>query len=1775
MPRPPRRRLFTDPSSTTTSESSPARRIRVQRERRARLRAAAAVGPEATPQPQVSPSIQSDNRRRQNRHSSRRHRGLPSGTPSDDESTPTSLAGVGPPFVSVLPSALLSSTHHYLVNIAMSRPVLFENHFSLPATKFVLKDFNDACKKFVLSRCSVCNCSRIAHVGDFRDGVCRACVKHKRENDVYVLSGDNDMNPFIHGYPFHLPTLSIIEELLISRVFVVMNCYRLNSNGDYGYRGHCLNIQMDISKQLELCSVLPHLPCDLPVFVIRLKHRRTIGSGKEFKVNLLKIRRWLEFLKRNHPGYADVDVDFGRFSELSRDADGVGDIDLVDHVQQVVEVENDQLDVRDHAEDGLDTVNNEVDNGPEQGGATGEHMLDTVDDIERGHLFVNSDRLNQNYDDTIRDLVEKRYGSSSNPMIVNVNGSYLSDYSTPGLQALAFPTLFPYGVGDCTRISRSVNVSTTVAIKHYLHISVYNPTTNMNFYPFAKHLRWMHWGQNMAERHRYLGQRKVFLRRNTRFENMSEENLRNIVFNKSDEYNDLIRSMQVYNANIVGSNSYFYKRRKELEALMECKGMPTAWFTFSAADNHWHDLHKLIYSNDDVYYNNIAYNDLDELQKLRFRVNTIRDYQHIVDEFFFKRAKTFLEHYFSDRCLNVEYFWFRVEYQARGTAHIHGCYKLKSDPGIAKLAEVVMDGRIAARTLALQGYDCPYVFDVFRTEKDIWVSSEELLCHGCNFAHEIDPTVESPDELREKVKKGIEAERIVCNYNDFLFTTYNPCPPSDANSDQRDDSTKFKQNVDNTHPANIDPELFYAMDEDSHFAHYCQLVNTVQRHKCSNYCCNNKEKKCRFGFPLMLIERTHLQLTQYLAKTSDGLYAVRYRIECLSKRNDRWLNSHCKVALCSWMANMDMRIVVDVGKVVEYLTKYVTKTEKSLSKGMKYFIRNVVTKNLDDGQTALQTIKKVMNRLLGNRLISRQETCHLINNLPLVSCSHNFVLVNLLACNELLQLDDVVTDDADLAVGDDVDVGNSERSRVLSLIEIYSVRNNTIHWVNINEIPTNIESVNLANFVTTFRVGIRGANKNKIMKQTTKKYVPVFYPNFSSSGDDNCYVNYCKLFMTKYKPWIEVPSNSWGGVDTSDAEIYEAFNMFVANLVELGISIPDQVRREVEYYNQVDHAYIHNIDPVVNEIDNNGISLTQTSNDNDIQRVNRSLTESLESVGDDDIYLKWNEEHNWYSPVHNYEYDILYYTDIFKLFVNRAKDNLVLSEFKHVCRSQLSGNQIVAHDLCVRYCSNDQFEGGLMLMWGMGGAGKSFVVNCIRTTMYTNLNKNVFVTSTTGLTANAINGSTIHSALNLPVGRRKFVNLSPDALKKYQDKFKDINLLVIDEFSMLRARELHYVNKRLKQIKHNENDFGGMLVLLVGDPGQLPPVAGTAVWDDKNSNSELDTYGCMLFRNLIDVVHLDVNLRLDMSDSNALYFDSFLKRLRNGKVTTDDFNKISRTCCCHRMGEVAFREKGFYSNDITTIFSTNAECNRANLKILSSLNSPVLRVRSINTGEVLNQNTADMMGLSSEIFLCVGCKVMLTTNVCTQLGLSNGTVCVVEDFIFNRGDNSTVPGNLPAVIFLSVLNNSYTGPSLFPSDPTRSNWIPLTPNVNHYSTYKNGLKVVSTRTMYPLKLCYSWTAWKCQGQTLNGKVVCNLGDKEKEDGLSYVIFSRVRRLDQIGIIDGLTLDRLTRKISNRISFKKRVQFEEEVLNTRTERTKLKYSELFGPITSGHYDSIFC
>ena len=53
--------------------------------------------------------------------------------------------------------------------------------------------------------------------------------------------------------------------------------------------------------------------------------------------------------------------------------------------------------------------------------------------------------------------------------------------------------------------------------------------------------------------------------------------------------------------------------------------------------------------------------------------------------------------------LDAEYVWFRIEYQKRGTAHAHGCARLKSDPGLVQLGEKVFAGKVAQRILQNSG----------------------------------------------------------------------------------------------------------------------------------------------------------------------------------------------------------------------------------------------------------------------------------------------------------------------------------------------------------------------------------------------------------------------------------------------------------------------------------------------------------------------------------------------------------------------------------------------------------------------------------------------------------------------------------------------------------------------------------------------------------------------------------------------------------------------------------------------------------------------------------------------------------------------------------------------------------------------------------------------------------------------------------------------------------------------------------------------------------------
>ena len=1694
----------------------------------------------------------------------------------------------------------LTSLNDCLKKLGGGEDVEYVDMSDHPSGDVCRNDFLNRCDTYYLRCCDKCKeASLVSCSGDHVQNVtCKRCRSDYRLNSLYLYGKENDMDPFKSGYVLHLPVLSMIEELFIAKVFVVMQMYRISGSGGIGYKGHCLNVQKDLEQPSSWCRVLPWLPRELPVVVIKFQRDNLPTGTRLFKVNIVNIRIWLEFLKTNHPAYSDIRIDLQRFDQLSQLSDNSGNVDIISQLSQVVEDNVSANTYLDNSTSNDNNVNNddisnyiehEIENGPEQGGATSMVLDENSDILQEGHVYLPADQLfKESEEGLITRIVTDRLGTNENAYLFNVDGHNLNDYSTPGIQSMAFPTLFPYGEGDVTKRSRLYDVTFTNAMKHYLNYSIYSSQKKRLLFPYAMHKRWVHWAQNTAERHRFNGQRQVFIRRNEGVSNLTIENLRNIVQNNGEEFNAIIRKMHVYNANIVGSNSYFYKKRKELESLIEAKGMPTCWFTLSAADNHWNDLHKLIY-DDDVPVFDTMYKDMNEKQKLSFRVRIVHEFPHIVDEYFHSRVESFLKSFFlNSDSITTNYYWFRVEYQERGTAHIHGCMRLLTDFGISESAQKVRDGRIAIRKLQLAGLRPRSVIPRSSVCDDKFVSRFDL--NGSGFAIVDSYSTEQLNEMNDLIDESLIAEQRICAYNDFLFSTSNLDPPSDSMDGVRVPLTKFIQTSSNSHPSCVPVSDSVNYDDEAKKLHYCQLVNSVQRHWCSAYCGGNTEdSECRFGFPLKLQEQTHISVVEYIGnvrkKLSNGTVrersVLRYRIELMTKRNDRWLNSHNRKFLESWMANMDFRLVVDIGKVMEYLTKYVTKAEKSLTRGMEYLVRSIMRANMLEGSDTLTTLRKIMGKLLGSRMISKQETCHLLNSLPLVSCSHSFLMINLKKISNLLDLSTLPANESELVTGrlSRTSVTGNEVS-IVSIIEAYGKRHlessyhvNTLNLLTISE----IELMSFDEFVRLFYVGQKQSFKNLIIPHVKKNYVPVYYPSVTCDPLSPNFFEYCKYFLVKYRPWKLDVSNAWNNLtDNNDIVVY--WENFVTYLKENDLTVPDHVRRQMDIYTAVEHLMPHNVDAVTNNTvaddDVNNSNANTQVEDFDIQLELNHMHANADNSGeshldDDDVRIVWNDSHNWYESCNEYELNADEYITTFKDYCSNSTANVTVNNNREISLDSLRSNQIVAHGIFVNNVVSDTYEGGLMCMYGMGGCGKSYVIDAIRTTLRNSHNKEVIVTSTTGLTANALRGTTIHSALNLPIGRRRLTPLRGESLRNLQDKFRNINGLIIDEFSMLRSKELSFINDRLKQIKCNNNDFGGVCVLLAGDPGQLPPVAGTAVWDDVNKvRGDDNKNGCLLFQNVKDVVHLDDNMRLDVSDPDAVYFDAFLRRLRNGNVTLEDYNFVSSNCCRHHMGDIEYTSRGFNANDVTKVHCTNNACNNDNLRSLLSLRNPVLKINAINTGEAINSNSSDLMGLYNLLYLCVGSEVMLTTNVCQQLGLSNGVVGTVVDIVFDRNDSSNVPGFLPKLVWVELAEGQYVGPSLFPGISERRNWVPIIPITANQSVFKSGERVPSSRTMIPLKLCYAFTPWKIQGQTIDKKLVATLGRLERSNGLTYVIFSRVRRFKDIAIDGGLCFTRLATRIGSATSFKYRVQMEKELLEVKHSDTVLKFYSIYRYVPNG-------
>jgi len=439
------------------------------------------------------------------------------------------------------------------------------------------------------------------------------------------------------------------------------------------------------------------------------------------------------------------------------------------------------------------------------------------------------------------------------------------------------------------------------------------------------------------------------------------------------------------------------------------------------------------------------------------------------------------------------------------------------------------------------------------------------------------------------------------------------------------------------------------------------------------------------------------------------------------------------------------------------------------------------------------------------------------------------------------------------------------------------------------------------------------------------------------------------------------------------------------------------------------------------------------------------------------------------------------------------------------CPSSLNHEQRKLYNTIVNHYRaeirpNGPFPRPLLLnVDGVAGSGKTYTLlkACARLqelATHADLLNPVFRAAPTGIAAFNFVGKTLHSLLRLPVKGRT-TDLSTGTLQALQALFSTCRFLIVDEKSMIDLKMLSLIDTRLRAIcPQNDQPFGGINILLCGDFYQLPPVGGHPLYFLRPQHIDAIRGSC-LYRAFDQTVRLVDVMRQQGEDDIAVRFRAALGELRSATLSQASWELL----CTRTANQLSPDEvDGF--DDALRLYYTTAEVRERNHNCLAATNQPIKKLTAEHKGRGASAATEEEAdNLSAEIYICIGARIMLTTNLWTEIGLVNGSMGSIEDLSWDYGRQTD---QLPSVILIRF--DSYTGPS-FPGCPVGT--VPVFPQTRQFD-YKG---IVCLRTQFPLRLGYAITVHKSQGLTLL-RAVMNLNQREHCLGLSYVAVSRVKTL---------------------------------------------------------------
>lgn len=395
-----------------------------------------------------------------------------------------------------------------------------------------------------------------------------------------------------------------------------------------------------------------------------------------------------------------------------------------------------------------------------------------------------------------------------------------------------------------------------------------------------------------------------------------------------------------------------------------------------------------------------------------------------------------------------------------------------------------------------------------------------------------------------------------------------------------------------------------------------------------------------------------------------------------------------------------------------------------------------------------------------------------------------------------------------------------------------------------------------------------------------------------------------------------------------------------------------------------------------------------------------------------------------------------------------------------------------------------------VFLTGKAGCGKStFLKYICANTLKTNI-----VLAPTGISAVNVGGQTIHSFFKIP-----FKPLLPDDpdfsprrirqtlryTKKKVELIKKLELIIIDEISMVRADIIDFIDKVLRIYSNNMREpFGGKQLLFVGDVFQLEPVVTRDMKDILSRYyKQFYFFNAQVFGD-IGLVPIELKKMYRQTDTTFL---SLLDRVRNNDASAADIALLNqRYDPNYQGGEEAF---------VITLAMRRDTVDAINEEHMRALSTPEFTYM----GEITNTYPENELPTNKELVLKEGAQVI---------------------FIRNDKENRWVNGTVAKIYELTTdtIKVELENGDIYKLE--RETWdnIQYTYDEKEKKVVEN---VLGSFSQFPIKPAWALTVHKSQGLTFS-KVAIDFGGGAFTSGQTYVALSRCTKLEGITLLKPLS-----------------------------------------------------